>query len=126
MQVRNPVEHPENPDSDSKKCEFPCSRKRAPSSQAETMTNADLADRAARLARQHPPRTPERRAAAALHTALITTKTTDAARRALDAFTTPETRRGALDLLDQLAELQQEASTGPNHQLASRTGGAEP
>jgi hypothetical protein len=61
-----------------------------------------LADRARQLASQHAPRTPERRAAAALHTALITTKTTDAARRALGTFGDPATRAAACELLDEL------------------------
>jgi hypothetical protein len=61
----------------------------------------DLADRARQRARQHPARTPERRAASALYVALTTTKTADAARRAL-AFTDPATRLAAVALLDEL------------------------
>jgi hypothetical protein len=63
-----------------------------------------LADRARQVASQHAPRTPERRAAAALHTALITTKTIDAARRALDTFGDPATRAAARQLLDQIEQ----------------------
>jgi hypothetical protein len=40
-----------------------------------------LADRACQLARQYPPRTPERRAAAAVYVALTTTRTQDRGRR---------------------------------------------
>ena len=64
-----------------------------------------LADRARQLAGEHAPRTPERRAAAALHTALITTKTTDAARRALGTFGDQDTRAAACKLLDELERL---------------------
>lgn len=53
------------------------------------------------VAEAAPPRTPERRAAAALHTALITTSTTDAAVRALGTFTDPGTRAAAVALLGQ-------------------------
>jgi hypothetical protein len=70
-----------------------------------------LADRARQLAEQHPPRTPERRAAAMLYVALTTTKTTDAARRALGTFGDPPTRVAAVALLGQL---EQETS-GPSH-----------
>jgi hypothetical protein len=68
------------------------------------MTNASLADRARQVARQFAPRTPERRAAAALHAALITTKTAGAARRALDTFGDPATRAAAAELLEQLEQ----------------------
>ena len=71
--------------------------------------NAALADRARQLVGQHAPRTPERRAAAALHTALITTKTTDAARRALDTFGDPQTRAAARVLLYDLEHQQETA-----------------
>jgi len=66
-----------------------------------------LADRARQLAEQHPPRTPERRAAAALYVALTTTRTADAARRALATFGDPPTRAAAMALLGQL-ELEQD------------------
>ncbi len=69
--------------------------------------SATLADRARQLAREYAPRTPERRAAAALYVALTTTKTTDAARRALTTFGDPATRAAARELL---AQLEQEAS----------------
>ena len=68
------------------------------------MTNAALADRAARLGRQHPPRTPQRRAAAALRSALVTTGTPDAARRALTTFCNPATAAAARELLDELEQ----------------------
>jgi len=61
-----------------------------------------FADRARQRARQAAPRTPERRAAAALYTALTTTKTADAARRALGTFGDPVNRAAAITLLDQL------------------------
>jgi hypothetical protein len=60
-----------------------------------------LADRARQLAEQHAPRTPERRATAVVYVALTTTKTTEAARRAL-AFADPVTRAAAAKLLDEL------------------------
>ncbi len=63
-----------------------------------------LADRARQLAEQHPARTPERRAAAALYVALTTTKTTDAARRALGTFGDLATRAAAAALLGQLEQ----------------------
>ena len=66
--------------------------------------NAVLADAAVRLGRQHPPRTPGRRAAAALHAALVTTKTTEAARKALATFGDPATRAEARALLSQIEE----------------------
>jgi len=62
-----------------------------------------LADRARRIARQHPPRTPERRAAAMAWVALTTTKSTDAARKALETFGDPGTRAAARELLEDLA-----------------------
>jgi hypothetical protein len=77
-----------------------------------TMTNADLARRVVQLARQHPPQTPDRRAAGMAYAALITTKTPDSARRALDTFGDPFTRAAAVVLLDQLQrdESHREAS----------------
>jgi hypothetical protein len=50
-----------------------------------------LADRAHQLAGQHPPRTPGRRAAAMVYVALTTTKSTEAARKALGTFGDPGT-----------------------------------
>jgi hypothetical protein len=64
--------------------------------------NAVLAARTGAIARQHPPRTAERRAAAALHTALVTTKTTEAARKALATFGDPATSADARALLEEL------------------------
>ena len=64
--------------------------------------NRDLAERAAHVARQHPHRTPERRAAAMLYVALITTKTTDAGRRSLATFGDPQIRAAAAALLGQI------------------------
>ncbi len=61
-----------------------------------------LAERVRAVAEAAPPRTPERRAAAALHSALITTKTTEAAVKALRGFTDTETRAAAVALLGQL------------------------
>jgi len=58
-----------------------------------------FAGRARQRTRQAAPRTPERRAAAALYTALTTTKTADAARR---TFGDPVNRAAAIALLDQL------------------------
>lgn len=64
-------------------------------------------DRLAELARleaeRHPPRTRERRAAAALWAALVTTSTASAARSALAGFATAEACADALDLLGRLA-----------------------
>jgi len=62
------------------------------------MTNEHLADLACERAERYPPRTPERRAAAALYVALDTTTTPDAARRALD-FVSPAVRAEAFALL---------------------------
>ena len=62
--------------------------------------NELLAERAARLAREYAPRTHERRAAAALYAALVTTRTPAAARRALAGFATPVAQSVAAALLD--------------------------
>jgi hypothetical protein len=59
------------------------------------MTNEQLAELARERAELHPPRTPKRRAAAALYVALADTRTPDAARRAL-AFTGQPVRADAL------------------------------
>lgn len=64
--------------------------------------NRDLAERAACAARQHPHRTPERRAAAMLYAALMTTRTAAAARRALATFGDPSARAAAAALLGEL------------------------
>jgi hypothetical protein len=66
------------------------------------MTNADLATLAVHLGRQHPPRTPGRRAAGMTYAALMTTKTPDAARRALGTFGDSDTRAAAAALFGQL------------------------
>jgi hypothetical protein len=73
--------------------------------------NRALAERVARVVRQHPHRTPERRAAAMVYVALTTTKTADAARRALATFGDPSTRAAAAALLGQL---EQETSCPPH------------
>lgn len=63
----------------------------------------DLAELAAAEARSHAPRTPKRRAASALRTALITTSTVDGARAALSGFAAPAVVADALQLLHKLA-----------------------
>jgi len=73
--------------------------------------NKDLAERAALVVRQHPHRSPERRTAAMAWAALVTTRTTDAARRALGTFGDPSARAAAAALLSQI---EQETS-GPPH-----------
>jgi hypothetical protein len=67
------------------------------------MTNETFADRVVQIGRQHPPRTPARRAAGMAYAALITTKTPDAARRALSTFGDAGTRADAAAMLDQIA-----------------------
>lgn len=71
------------------------------------MTNVDLARQAARVGRQHPACSPGRRAAGMAYAALVTTKTPEAASRALSTFGDPFTRPAAAALLD---ELQREAA----------------
>jgi hypothetical protein len=61
--------------------------------------NAVLAALAHAEAEAHPPRTPERRAAAALWTVLIATRTIRGARLALAAIPDPATRAAAARLL---------------------------
>jgi hypothetical protein len=68
------------------------------------MTNDDLAHLAVRTGGQHRPRTPGRRAASMAYAALITTRTPDAARRALGTFGDPAARAAAARLLDQLGQ----------------------
>jgi hypothetical protein len=68
------------------------------------MNNEHLVELAREHTERYAPRTPERRAAAALYIALTTTKTPDAARRALATFGTPQTRADARGLLDQLED----------------------
>ena len=67
---------------------------------AAGVANEVLAERAHQLAAQFPARTHERRAAAALWVALLTTSTTRTARRALAGFASPDTRAIATVLLD--------------------------
>jgi hypothetical protein len=69
-----------------------------------------IAERVRAIAKAAPARSPERRAAAALHTALITTKTPEAALRALQTFTDPETRAAAVALYGQLGQTEREAA----------------
>lgn len=64
--------------------------------------NSDLAELAREVAETCEPRTRQRRAAAALYTALTTTKTPDAARRALREFAPIGVRMDALALLSEL------------------------
>jgi hypothetical protein len=66
--------------------------------------NAVLADAAIRLGRQHPPRSSGRRAAAAVYVALATTKTAEAARKALATFGDPASRAEARALLSQIEQ----------------------
>jgi hypothetical protein len=66
------------------------------------MTKDLLADRARQLAESYPSRTSGRRAAAALYVALTTSRTLDAARRALNTFGDPHTRAAAAQLFDEL------------------------
>jgi hypothetical protein len=64
----------------------------------------DAVTEVARLeALRHPPRTPDRRAAAHLWVALHTTSTAAAAKRALADFAPPQARADALALLHRLA-----------------------
>lgn len=60
---------------------------------------ANRADDGGQLAERCLPRPAERRVAAALYVALADTRTPDAARRALSAFGTPQTRADATALL---------------------------
>ena len=62
-----------------------------------------LADQAAIVTRNHAPRTPARRAAAALWVSLVTTSTVDGARSALAGFAAPDVADDALQLLHRLA-----------------------
>jgi hypothetical protein len=64
---------------------------------AEQLAAAVLAE-----AEQHPARTPERRAACHLWSALITSPTVDAARKAIATFGEPETQADAEQLLGRL------------------------
>lgn len=64
---------------------------------------AALTEQVRAEAEQHPARSPERRAAAALWTALITTKSVGAARSALAGFAAPDVLADAVELLHRLA-----------------------
>lgn len=66
-------------------------------------TVAELAALAELEVRKHKPRTPQRRAAAALWAALVTSATVSGALSALPAFTAPETATAAAGLLHRLA-----------------------
>lgn len=66
-------------------------------------TNRALAELARADVERHRPRTPERRAAAALWAALVTTRTPDAARSALATFADPRTVVDARQLLGELS-----------------------
>jgi hypothetical protein len=74
------------------------------------MTNDLLAERALQIVESHPPRTPERRTAAAVHVALITTRTAGAAHRALGTFGDPQDQAGARRLLGELVAGQASAA----------------
>jgi hypothetical protein len=65
---------------------------------------APLADRARQLAGQYPPRTPECRGGGAAYVALTTTKTTEAACKALATFGDSATRADARALLSQIEQ----------------------
>lgn len=85
-------------------------------------TMTALADRARQLARQHPPRTPERRAAAVVYVALTTTRTTDAARRALGTFGGPRLPDVRLTRKPRMADFARIAShAGPGSAPSSRS-----
>ena len=61
--------------------------------------NRPLAELARHTAVQHPPRSPERRAAAHLHVTLTTTRSPTSARRVLTTFGTPQAQADAASLL---------------------------
>ena len=67
--------------------------------------NAGLAAAVLTAGRRHLPRTPGRRAAGMAYAALATSKTPDAARRALATFGDAMTRAAAAQLLDDLASV---------------------
>jgi hypothetical protein len=64
---------------------------------------ARLAEAARLEAEQHPHRSPERRAAAHLYTALTDTSSVGAAKRAITTFGDEQTQRDAIELLYRLA-----------------------
>lgn len=67
------------------------------------MTADQLAADVLAEARRHPARSPERRAAAHVWAALITSPTVSAARSAIATFGTPQTQAAALELFGWLA-----------------------
>lgn len=67
------------------------------------MTADQLAAAVLAEAQRHPPRSPERRAAAHLWASLITSPAVSAARSAVATFGTAETQAAALELLGRLA-----------------------
>ena len=71
-----------------------------------TLANKALALLAARAVRSHPPRSQERRTAAGVYAALVTTTTAGQARRALPGIAGKGQAREALALL---ARIEQEA-----------------
>ena len=75
-----------------------------------TVTSEQLAELARHAARQHPPRSRERRAAA-LWVALITTRTVATARQALTGFAAPQTQADADELLFRLAKVTNRGET---------------
>lgn len=68
-----------------------------------TITSDQLAALAHDEAMRHASRTPERRAASALWTALITTSSVDSAKRALGGFVPGDVEQAAIRLLHRLA-----------------------
>lgn len=66
--------------------------------------NPELAERVKAIAVSAPPRTPERRAAAAAWVALTTTKTVASAIRSLNTFCNPDARRAAAALIGWLEQ----------------------
>ena len=65
--------------------------------------NGPLAELTRHAALQHPPRTPERRAAGHLRAALITTTSAQSAKRALATFGSSEVQADAARLLHELS-----------------------
>lgn len=72
-----------------------------------------LAELARQAAEQHPPRSAERRAAAALWVALTDAATIAAAKRALAGFASPEVEAAAIQLLHKLAAALAATETSP-------------
>lgn len=76
-------------------------------------SNALLAERARQVAEQHPPRSPERRAAAEAWVALATTGSIEAARGVLRGCADASVRYAATRLLRLLAELDDDTTGSP-------------